>query len=191
MGCLFLRLSSWPRDWTYISCIGGWLLYYLATWEAPHMYLPINEWYFNLKQKQCFQGFSWFICLNSTPQLLTLSHTLIIALLHNFPFMATSVSALYHVKLQSLPGGSDSKESIHNAGDLCLIPGFGMLPGGGHGNPLQYSCLENPHGQRSLAGYSPRCRKESDMTDWLGTTYLRYIYIYIYIYNIFKYIYNI
>ena len=34
------------------------------------------------------------------------------------------------------------------------IPGLGRSPGGGHGNPLQYSCLENPHGQRSLAGYS-------------------------------------
>ena len=42
-------------------------------------------------------------------------------------------------------------------------------PGEGHGNPLQYSCLENPHGQRSLAGYSPWGRKESDMTEWLST----------------------
>ena len=36
---------------------------------------------------------------------------------------------------------------------------------GGHGNLLQYSCLENPHGQRSLVGYSPKSRKESDMTE--------------------------
>ena len=42
------------------------------------------------------------------------------------------------------PGGSDSKESFCNAGDLGLIPGLGKSPGGGHGNPLQYSCLENP-----------------------------------------------
>ena len=42
-----------------------------------------------------------------------------------------------------------------NAGDVALIPGLGRSPGGGHGNPLQYSCLENPHGQRSLVGYSP------------------------------------
>ena len=35
------------------------------------------------------------------------------------------------------------------------FPGLGRCPEGGHGNPLQYSCLENPHGQRSLAGYSP------------------------------------
>ena len=41
-------------------------------------------------------------------------------------------------------GGSDSKESSCNVGDLGLIPGLGRSPGGGHGNPLQYSCLENP-----------------------------------------------
>ena len=39
--------------------------------------------------------------------------------------------------------------------DAGLIPGSKRPPGGGHGNPLQYFCLENPHGQRSLAGYSP------------------------------------
>ena len=49
--------------------------------------------------------------------------------------------------------------------DMGLIPGSGRSFGGGHGNPLQYSCLENPHGQRSLAGYSPWSRKELDMTD--------------------------
>ena len=43
-----------------------------------------------------------------------------------------------------LPGGSDSKESTCSAGDLGLIPGLGRSPGGGHGNPLQCSCLENP-----------------------------------------------
>ena len=50
------------------------------------------------------------------------------------------------------PGGSDSKESACNMGDLGLIPGLGRSPGEGHGNPLQYSCLENPHGYRSLEG---------------------------------------
>jgi len=53
------------------------------------------------------------------------------------------------------PDGSDSKESDYNAGDLGLIPGLGRSPRGGHGNQLQYSCLENPQGQRSLAGYCP------------------------------------
>ena len=43
--------------------------------------------------------------------------------------------------------------------DLGSIPGLGRFPGGGHGNPFQYSCLENSHGQRSLQGYSPRGQK--------------------------------
>ena len=45
-----------------------------------------------------------------------------------------------------------------NAGDITdvsLIPGLGRSPEGVHGIPLKYSCLENPHGQRSLVGYSP------------------------------------
>ena len=42
------------------------------------------------------------------------------------------------------PGGSDSKASVYNAGDPGSIPGSGRSPGEGHGNPLQYSCLENP-----------------------------------------------
>ena len=45
------------------------------------------------------------------------------------------------------------KESACNAGDPGSIPGLGRSPGEGHSNPLQYSCLENPHGQRSLVGY--------------------------------------
>ena len=44
-----------------------------------------------------------------------------------------------------------------------------FCPTEGHGNPLQYSCLENPHGQRSLAGYSPWDWKELDMTEQLPT----------------------
>ena len=49
--------------------------------------------------------------------------------------------------------------------DTSSIPGPGRSPGGEHGNPPQYSCLENPHGQSSLADYSPRGRKELDMTE--------------------------
>ena len=52
-------------------------------------------------------------------------------------------------------GGSEGKESACNAGDLGSIPGLGRSPRGGHGNPLQYSCLEKSHGQRNLADYSP------------------------------------
>ena len=66
-------------------------------------------------------------------------------------------------------GGSDSKVSACNAGNLSSIPGLGRSPGGGHGNPLHYSCLENSHGQRSLVGYSPWGRTESAMTEQLTT----------------------
>ena len=66
-------------------------------------------------------------------------------------------------------GGSDGEKSTCNVGDLGSSPGLGRSPRGGHGNPLQYSCLENPHGQRSLAGYSSWGHKESDRTEWLST----------------------
>ena len=71
--------------------------------------------------------------------------------------------------LVTIPGGSDGKESACNMGDLGLIPGLGRSPGGGDGNPLQYSCLGNPHEQRSLVGYSLRGHKESNMTERLRT----------------------
>ena len=51
------------------------------------------------------------------------------------------------------PGGSDGEESACNEGDLDSIPRLGRSPGGGHDNSLQDSCLENPHGQRSLEAY--------------------------------------
>ena len=79
---------------------------------------------------------------------------------------------LVYLKLDSnmgFPGGSDSKESACNAGDMGLIPGLGRFPGGGHGNPVQYSCLENPYGPRSLAGYRPWDYKELDTTERLST----------------------
>ena len=63
------------------------------------------------------------------------------------------------------PGGSDDKESTCNVGDLSWIPRLGRSPRGGHDNLPQYSCLENPHGQRSLVGYSSWGPKESDTTE--------------------------
>ena len=69
---------------------------------------------------------------------------------------------------QGLPGGSMGKESAcgaADAGDPGSIPRSGRSPRGGHGKPLQRSCLENPHGQRSLAGYSPWGHKEWDRTE--------------------------
>ena len=45
---------------------------------------------------------------------------------------------------KDFPGGSDGEVSVYNAGDLGSMPGLGRFPGEGNGNPLQYSCLQNP-----------------------------------------------
>ena len=71
-----------------------------------------------------------------------------------------------HLKFR---GSLAGKESTCNAGDPGLIPALGRSPGGGHGNSLQYSCLENSHRQRSLMGYIPRGCKESDTIVQLST----------------------
>ena len=62
-------------------------------------------------------------------------------------------------------GGSNGKEFTCKVGDLGSIPGLGGSPVGGHGNPFQYSGLENPHGQRSLTGYRPWGHEELDTTE--------------------------
>ena len=63
-----------------------------------------------------------------------------------------------------LPRRLSGKELACPTGGTGLIPGLGRSTGGGHGNPLQYSCLENPHRQRRLAGYSARGHTELDTT---------------------------
>ena len=60
--------------------------------------------------------------------------------------------------LGGFPGGAMIKNppaNARDAGETCSIPGSGRSPGGGHDNPLQYSCLEKSHGVRNLADYSP------------------------------------
>ena len=74
--------------------------------------------------------------------------------------------------LLGFPHGSESTESAYNAEDLGSVPELVRSPRGGHGNPLQYSSLENPHGQRSLVGYSPWSCRESDMTEQVSTAQL-------------------
>ena len=64
----------------------------------------------------------------------------------------------------SFPAGSDNEESTRNVGDLGLTSELERSPGGGHGKLCQYSCLENPQGQISLAGCSP-WGQESDTTE--------------------------
>ena len=82
-------------------------------------------------------------------------------------------------KLEGFPVGSDGKESACKAEDPCSISESVRSPGEGISYPLQYSCLENPHGQRSLAGYSPRGHKwvRHDLAHMHATHYkgLRFI----------------
>ena len=61
------------------------------------------------------------------------------------------------------------KESACSEGYLGSILGLAGSPGARHSKPLQYSCLENPHGQRSLVDYSPWGHKESNITEQLRT----------------------
>ena len=71
---------------------------------------------------------------------------------------------------RDFPGNSaGKKKSVCNAEDLGLIPGLGRSPGGGKSNPLHYSCLKSPHGQRTLVGYSLWGCKKSDTTERLST----------------------
>ena len=77
---------------------------------------------------------------------------------------------LYYSRV--FPGGLDGKESACNSEDLGSIPGLGRSPGGGHGNPLQYSCLENPM-DRGAWRATVHSVAESDMTEQLSTA--RYI----------------
>ncbi|CAI9174239.1 unnamed protein product [Rangifer tarandus platyrhynchus] len=88
-----------------------------------------------------------------------------------YRLLETIMTKLY--LLLGFPGSSDVKESACNVGDLGSVPGLGRSPGGGHGNPLQYSCLENPHRQRSLVDYSPWGSKELDTAKQLR--YLKYL----------------
>ena len=76
-----------------------------------------------------------------------------------------------HHHTMGFPGGSDGKESACNAGDLGLIPRLGRSPGGGHGNPFQYNCLENPYRQKNLEGHSTWLCKESGRTEHLSTSH--------------------
>ena len=62
-------------------------------------------------------------------------------LVHSFEKLSKYIIAYY---IQGFPGGSEGKASVCNAGDRGLIPGSGRSPEEGNGNPLQYSCLENP-----------------------------------------------
>ena len=76
-----------------------------------------------------------------------------------------------YVVFLAFPGGLAEKNPCNAGvvGGAVSISGLGRSPGGGHGNPLQYSFLENPT-ERRLVGYSPCCRKELDTVSDLAHT---------------------
>ena len=69
------------------------------------------------------------------------------------------------------PGGSGGKEYACNVGDPSLVPGSGRSPGGGYGNPLQYSDLENPMDRGAWRATVHGIAQESDMTEQLSLTH--------------------
>ena len=118
--------------------------------------------------KVCSVHLYLFFCF--AYRVIIIQHQLLHRSIFPLPLGSCTGSPLLHVSAAAcFPGDSDGKEPACDAGDLGLIPGLGRSPGGGHGNPLQYPCLENPHGQTSLVGHSPRGGKELAMTEWLST----------------------
>ena len=76
------------------------------------------------------------------------------------------------------PGGSEGKASACNVGDRSSIPGSGRSPGEGNGNPLQYSCLENPmDGGAWQATVHGVTRSQARLSDFTFPTLSLYIYI--------------
>ena len=80
--------------------------------------------------------------------------------------------SIAYIKDSRLLCDSDGKKFACTARDLNLIPRSERSPGEGNGYPLQCSCLENPHGQRSLVGYSPWGHKELDATEMTNIDHL-------------------
>ena len=85
--------------------------------------------------------------------------------LYSSGFLCMSSHYLMFPRISSgFPGGSEVKASAYNVGDLSSIPGLGRSPGEGNGNPLQYSCLENPMEGGALWA-TVHGVAESDMTE--------------------------
>ena len=93
--------------------------------------------------------------------------TLILGGQVQFPCPVITIWSLLSSQGTSFPGGSEVKASACSAGDPGSIPGLERYLGEGNGNPLQYSCLGESHGGRSLVGYHPRSHKELDVTGLL------------------------
>ena len=113
-------------------------------------------------------GILWLLSITKA----TISEIFGHSLLFNSLFFNWFISIISkHVIVSYYSDGSYGKESSCTAGDPASIPWLARYPGEGNGYPLQYSCLENAHGQRTLVGYSQWGHKELDMTEWLKYMY--------------------
>ena len=121
---------------------------------------PLSQWCY-LTISSSAAGFSF------CPQYFPASGSFPVSQLFTWGGQSIGASASASVLLRGFSGSSTGNKSACNTRDLGLIPGFGIPTGGGHGIPLQYSCLESPW--RSLGGYSPWGHKELDTTEWLST----------------------
>ena len=155
-------LQARTLEWVAISFSNAW------KWKEKvkslsHVWLLVTPWTaaYQAPPSMGFSGKSTGVGCHC---LLRYKRIVLYILLNKYKYIKTwdFLNRLHELYLFShlsmnvrLPGGSDSKESACNREDLGSIPGLGRSPREGHGNPLQYSCLENLHGQRSLAGYSP------------------------------------
>ena len=102
--------------------------------------------------------FLWFSVLEGFLKLTCWAHST------SFLWVCLWNSLMLVCFIWSFPDGSDGKESACNAGDVGLIPGLGRSPGGGNGNPLQYSCLGNPTDREAWRVTVHGVAKELDMT---------------------------
>ena len=167
------RGSFWSKDWTRFSCIAGDSLQLNHQGNPtldtlPHLILVIRTFvalrilFLSLEFPSVHSGFLfvWFMSIppwnfsqpfrqdlmlpeNSIPPFIP-SIVLHFFLINIGIIVFYSFFFFFVFSYWGFPGGSEVKASAFNAGDLGSIPGLGRSPGEGNGNPLQYSCLENP-----------------------------------------------
>ena len=132
-----------------------------------------------------------YACMYQCISIYSYIHLCVCIYLSIYPFIYQSMYVCEYVCIyQASLVAQTVKNLPAMQGDLDSIPGLGRSLGRGHGNPLQYTCLENPHGQRNLAGYSPWGHKESDTAEGLNSAHVSiHFLIYLPIYLLFIHVY--